>query len=355
MQALQRECIHYSTHLREEFYIHTIYFGGGTPSLISASHLRYLLCIIRDHFELIDQTEISLEANPNGTSRDFFEEINDMGVNRLSVGMQSAKLEELEILDRKHLLEDVQKAVKQAKASGIDNINLDLIFSIPTQTLQSLRESVLHAIDLEPRHLSIYGLILHEDTVLFRKIKSGLINSVDEDLGADMYAWLMRYLPARGFYQYEISNWAVAPVFQSKHNLQYWHNLDYIGIGAGAHSHNNGFRWSNLPGIQSYINGVKENAGNAFFLPAIHEKLKLQKEDSVKETLMMGLRLTGKGLPINAINERFGIDVYEMYRKEIEKLLEKALVEILESKGQQHLRLTEKGRMFGNQVFMAFI
>ena len=282
-------------------------------------------------------------------------EISDIGVNRLSLGMQSAIPYELDILDRRHSLEDVQNAVMGSRESGISNINLDLIFSIPSQTMGSLEESVNTAIDLNSTHLSIYGLILHEETVLFQKIKAGIIEPIDEDLGGDMYAWLMRYLPAKGFEQYEISNWAIADTYHGKHNLQYWHNLDYLGIGAGAHSHLGGYRWSNSPGIESYISGVKKNAGDAFFLPAIDEKIKLLKEDMVKETLMMGLRLTREGVNIVKINERFGIDVYETYRKGITKLLGRSLIELPEIKGYQHIRLTEKGRMLGNQVFLEFI
>lgn len=355
MKALLQEIIHFSTRVCEEFSIGTIYFGGGTPSIISPDYFREVLSVVRSHFEISDQPEITLEANPNGLSEDYLKAINDMGINRLSIGMQSAVQKELDILERKHTLEDIQNVVMQARASGMTNLNLDLIYSIPSQTLQSLKKSVNSAILLAPTHLSIYGLILHEETVLFKRIKSGIYDMVDEDLSGDMYAWLMEYLPTKGFGQYEISNWSIAEEYHSRHNLQYWHNLDYIGIGAGAHSHLRGYRWNNVLGIQSYIQGVKETEEGAFFHPSVQEKQKLLNEDMVKESMMMGLRLTKEGVNINSINMRFNVDIQETYSREIKKLLQISLVEMLEIEGEMHLRLTDKGRMLGNHVFMEFI
>jgi oxygen-independent coproporphyrinogen III oxidase len=355
MKAVVGEIIHYSKNLHEDFSIHTIYFGGGTPSIIPAEYFREVFRVIRRRFEVADQPEVTLEANPNGLSKDYLKAISDIGINRLSIGMQTAVPEELDILDRKHTMEDVQNVVMHARACGIANLNLDLIFSIPSQTMQSLQKSVSSAIELTPTHLSIYGLILHKETALFQKIESGVYEAVDEDLAGDMYAWLMDYLPTRGFRQYEISNWAIAEDYHSRHNLQYWHNLEYLGIGADAHSHLKGYRWSNLLGIQPYILGVKEFEEEVFFLPCVDEKQKLNQSDMVKETMMMGLRLTKEGININSINTRFGVDIREIYSQEIKKLSGHALIELLKIEGELHLRLTEKGRMLGNQVFMEFI
>jgi oxygen-independent coproporphyrinogen III oxidase len=355
MKAVVGEIIQYSKNLHEDFSIHTIYFGGGTPSIIPAEYFREVFRVIRRHFEVVDQPEVTLEANPNGLSKDYLNAISDIGINRLSIGMQSAVPNELDILDRKHTMEDVQNAVVHARACGIANLNLDLIFSIPSQTMRSLHQSVNRAIELAPTHLSIYGLILHEETALFQKIESGVYEAVDEDLAGDMYAWLMDYLPTRGFRQYEISNWADAEGSHSRHNLQYWHNLEYLGIGAGAHSHLKGYRWSNLLGIQPYILGVKESEEDVVFLPCVDEKQKLLQSDMVKETMMMGLRLTKEGVNINSINTRFDVDICGIYSQEIKKLSGHALIELMEIEGELHLRLTEKGRMLGNQVFMEFI
>jgi len=355
IRALEREITHFSEHLNHKQPIHTVYFGGGTPSIIPADEIQKLLDSIRQKFEITPGAEVTLEANPTGVTKPYLESLFAAGVNRLSIGMQSAVKEELEILDRKHEPADIERMVSTARKAGILNLSLDLIFGIPGQTLRSLEQSVIKAIDLKVDHLSIYGLILHEETPLYRKIRSGAIAGMDGDLAGDMYAWLMEFLPKKGYDQYEISNWAREKSSQSQHNLQYWHNREYLGIGAGAHSHIGQYRWSNVPRINAYTQSFNEKDINTLYHAGCEEITQLDKEDDLKETIMMGLRLTKVGIDIKAVNQRFGVDIKRIYAKEISKLIRLDMIEMKLIKGRDHMRLKEKGRMLGNQVFMEFI
>ena len=355
LRALDSEIAHFGQHLREEYFIHTIYFGGGTPSLLSANEIRMLISSVKNHFTIKTDAEISLEANPNGITFAYLDEISKCGINRISFGMQSAIAEELAILDRKHTNNDVEMAVAFAKEAGISQINLDLMFGIPLQTLRSLEDSIRFAIGLAPQHLSVYGLSLHEGTALAEKISIGAIEPIDEDLAGDMYAWLMERLPELGYSQYEISNWTATGGSQSVHNLQYWLNLDYIGIGAGAHSYVKADRWNNLLGIQAYIAGIKSISQEDYLHQAVAERNALSPSDIIKETMMMGLRLTQTGVNLSAFKKRFSLDVEALYQEEITRLLRLGLIEFFGDGGTRCLRLTTHGRMLGNQVFLEFI
>lgn len=355
VRGLETEIKHFSHPLREDYAIQTIFFGGGTPSLIPARYIGSILSTVRECFDVGEDPEISMEANPNGLSSGYLSEIRKHGINRVSIGMQSAITLELAILDRQHTMEDVQSAVMETKEAGIRNINLDLMFGIPHQSLPSLRESVNRALELQPHHLSVYGLSLHEGTALIRKIETGAVEAIDEDLAGDMYAWLMDYLPEQGFDQYEISNWSAGGNFLCQHNLQYWLNLDYLGIGAGAHSYVGAHRWSNVLGIQAYTQALEENPAGEFFHRAVDEQIHLELMDSIKETMMMGLRLTEMGVGLQTFSDRFSLNLLDLYQENISRLLDLQLVELIVVKGEKSLRLTKKGRMFGNQVFLEFI
>lgn len=355
LDALKAEIAYFAKHLHNDHYIHTIYFGGGTPSVIPAKLIADVLGLIRDQFETDEKAEVTFEANPNGLTQGYFMDIHEAGINRVSIGMQSSVATELEILDRQHSQTDVERCIEFVQHAGIANVNLDLIYGIPTQTMETLKESVKAAVTLNPNHLSVYGLILHEETALFRKIAQGEIASIDEDLGADMYIWLMTNLSAMGYQQYEISNWAREKGDQSKHNLQYWRNLEYLGIGAGAHSHIGHFRWQNTLKIHTYIDAIQSIQAEQFLHSGCEDVTQLSIEDDVKETMMMGLRLTEAGVSVQSMHARFGVEIRDSYSKEIEKLSASRLIELVKIDGEDVLRLTERGRMLGNQVFMAFI
>jgi len=356
LEAMKKEIIHFARYLGEKYRLKTMYFGGGTPSLIPAKEIGFLIGIIKSVFEVDErEMEVSLEANPNGLTNEYLGKINDSGINRLSIGMQSAVSEELKVLDRCHTLDDVVLSVKFARESGLNNLNLDLMYAIPYQTLPSLMDSINKAIYLQPEHLSVYGLLLHSGTPLQSKIEKGLVDPVDEDLAGDMYAWLIEKLPQYGYGQYEISNWACGQNYYCQHNLAYWHNAPYLGIGAGAHSHIGDYRWNNMMDIQLYIDGVPQSQHDAYFLTANQNMIKLTKSDKIKETLMMGLRLTREGVSLEKFKARFDDDLMVLYRDEIIRLQDQDLVEIKVVEGETRIRLTKRGYMLGNQVFMAFL
>ena len=355
LDALKAEIAYFANHLQNDHYIHTIYFGGGTPSVIPAKLIADVLGLIRNQFDTDEKAEVTFEANPNGLTQSYFMDICEAGINRVSIGMQSSVATELEILDRQHSQTDVERCIEFVQRAGIANVNLDLIYGIPTQTMVTLKESVKAAAALKPNHLSVYGLILHEETALFRKVAYSEIASIDEDLEADMYIWLMTNLSEMGYQQYEISNWVREKGDQSKHNLQYWRNLEYLGVGAGAHSHIGHFRWQNTLKIHTYIDAIQSIQAEQFLHSGCEDVTQLSAEDDLKETMMMGLRLTEAGVSVQSLHARFGVDIRDSYSKEIEKLSASRLIELVKIDGEDVLRLTERGRLLGNQVFMAFI
>ena len=349
----------FSTLYNSDHFVQTIYFGGGTPTIMPVSLYTKMINTISNHFSMAEILEISSEANPIELDLDYLSGLHDAGINRLSIGMQSAVKKELEILGRLQHLEDVSQAVLNSKNAQINNINIDLIYGIPTQTLRSFELSIESAVSLKPQHLSIYGLSLEQSTPLARKIQKSQIPEIDEDIAGDMYAWVTEIMHAMGFKQYEISNWVLEDGdidFRCFHNLQYWKNRDYLGIGASAHSFIESRRWSNTNSIQNYIGSFsKDKPSSEFGHAAIAENKQLSKMDIIKETLMMGLRLTEEGINTEQFTNRFSLKIEDIYFDQIEKLLASGLIEYKTLNKSRILRLTKKGRMLGNQVFLEFI
>ena len=342
-----------------DHFVQTIYFGGGTPTIMPVSFYEKIITAISNYFSIVEILEISSEANPIELDLDYLCGLHDAGINRLSIGMQSAVKNELEILGRLQSPEDVSQAVLNAKNARFKNISLDLIYGIPMQTLSSFEFSIKSALSLEPQHLSIYGLSLEPSTPMAQKIQKGLIPDVNEDTVGDMYAWIMDKMPTMGFNQYEISNWVLEDNdidFRCLHNLQYWKNGDYLGIGAGAHSFIENCRWSNTNLIQNYIGSIsKDKLSSEFGYAAIVEHKQLGKMDIIKETLMMGLRLTEVGINTEQFTKRFSLKIEDIYFDQIEKLVTLNLIEYITFDKSKNLRLTKKGRMLGNHVFLEFI
>jgi len=349
----------FSTLFNSDHFVQTIYFGGGTPTIMPVLFYAKIINTISNHFSMAEIPEISSEANPIELDLGYLSGLHDAGINRLSIGMQSVVKKELEILGRLQHPEDVSQAVLNSKNARFNNINLDLIYGIPTQTLRSFELSVRSAVSLKPQHLSIYGLSLEQSTPLAQKIQKGHIPEVNEDMAGDMYAWIMERMHTMGFRQYEISNWALEDNdidFRCFHNLQYWRNRDYLGIGAGAHSFIENRRWSNANLIQNYIGSIfKDKCSSEFGHMAIAEHKQLSKMDIIKETLMMGLRLTEEGINTEQFTNRFSLKIEDIYFDQIEKLMALGLIEYKTSNKFRILRLTKKGRMLGNQVFLEFI
>jgi oxygen-independent coproporphyrinogen III oxidase len=359
IDAVVKEIIRFSKGFASDHIVHTIYFGGGTPTILPTEAFQRILSAIHTHFQVSERAEISSEANPENLGLKYMKGLQLAGVNRLSIGMQSAVENELNILGRVQKLTDVKTAVENVNTAGINNINLDLIFGIPTQTMETLKISLDTAVALTPTHLSIYGLLLGGQTQLSKNIQSRRTPEIDEDIAGDMYGWLMDVLPDYGYKQYEISNWS----FQNEkndyrciHNVQYWKNFNYLGIGTGAHSFVERGRWRNVNLIAEYISGINNTEKSKDnFHHAIAEHNQLEKTDVIKETMMMGLRLTEEGINIAQFKKRFSMELDSIYKLQINKLISLGLLEIVPAHGSKTLRLTAKGRAFGNQVFLEFL
>jgi len=353
---------------------HTIFFGGGTPSLLSPLQFVSIFKSIRAAFTLTDDAEITIEANPGTVSYENLLELRKIGINRISFGVQSANMEELHMLERTHDFFTVIEAVTSARKAGFDNLNLDLIYALPEQTLQTWQTTVKRILDLYPEHISAYALTLEHGTPFGRWSSKGILPIPDPDLAAEMYEWASKTLEAAGYMQYEISNWAKTnaergmqnaesnPTFQCRHNLQYWRGLPYLAFGAGAHGYANGYRYSNALRIKTYIERVIQyssfNIQHFPLSPATVNQHKQTLKDDLSEFMMTGLRLTQEGISENEFQTRFGKSLREIYRNEVAELLQLGLIESKTSefsKNSEVLRLTKRGRLLGNQVFMRFV
>ena len=330
---------------------HTVFFGGGTPSLLPLNDLAMVLTALSDSFALTPDAEITLEANPGTVSRAYLEGLRELGVNRLSFGVQSSHPHELRLLDRLHLFGDAAQAVSWARAVGFDDVNLDLIFALPHQTLDLWRQTVERTLGLGPDHVSAYALSLEHGTPMRAWVHRGLLPMPDPDLAADMYLLADELLMRNGFVQYEISNWS-RPGHACRHNLQYWRNLPYLGFGAGAHGYAHGQRYSNVLAPSAYIERLNAGSPTTFPLsPALQQSTTIERDDEIGETMMMGLRLTEEGVALAAFAQRFGQPLDERFGREIRQLTARGLVEITDGR----LRLTRDGRLLGNQVFREFV
>jgi oxygen-independent coproporphyrinogen-3 oxidase len=334
--------------------LHTIFFGGGTPSLIPAKDLEMVIDELRAGFDISPAAEISLEANPGTLSLEYFYALRGCGINRLSLGMQSANPGELRLLERIHSTEDVIQAVDWAQKVGIENFNLDLIFGLPYQSLESWRNTLALALSTRAPHLSLYALTLEHGTPMEKWVSRGLLTMPDSDLAADMYEYASEKLDSYGYTQYEISNWAARPELACLHNLQYWRSQPWLGLGAGAHGYVPGTRTVTTLTPAAYIQRLSQsNEPQPFPLtPATAEVRSLTAEDERGEFMMMGLRLVEEGVSDAEFTARFGANLAHFYAKEITRLQSQGLLEWVD---QSRLRLTKKGRLLGNRVFVEFI
>jgi len=341
---------------------HTIFFGGGTPSLLPLELVEGILSTLQASFDLAADIEVTLEANPGTLAADYLIGLRELGVNRLSLGMQSANPRELGLLERQHDFGDVVQAVTWARRAGFDNLSLDLIFGLPGQSLESWQNNLKLAAGLDPEHLSLYALTLEHGTPMQHWVARGLLNEPDSDLAADQYEWSGAFLKEAGFVQYEISNWARqaedGQIRACRHNLQYWRGLPYLGFGAGAHGYAHDVRVANVLGPAAYIQKLTEPTEwvpsqntNYPITPATVSAIHSQGRDAMGEFMMMGLRLTLEGISRSTFRERFEIELDDIYGQEIDRLVRQGLLE----RQADTLRLTPHGRLLGNRVFMEFI
>ncbi len=363
-EAICREVEFISMEMDIRLPVHTIFFGGGTPSLLSVKAVKVIITSLEKYFDLSPDLEVSLEANPGTVSKEYLKELFTLGVNRLSIGMQSANIEELSLLERQHTFTEVKLAVEWARIAGFDNLNLDLIFGLPYQSSNSWMYSLEQALALTPNHLSLYALTLEHGTPMQSKVNLGLLPEPDPDVAAEMYELASDRLLEAGFIQYEISNWArvndQGALLSCEHNLQYWRNLPYLGVGAGAHGYANCYRTENILTPRAYIKVLNYDTSltierNSFpRTPATAQMLPIDHETEIGETMMMGLRLIQEGVSSSVFQNRFGKSIKQLFSTPIVRLESLGLLEWAGEEGDI-LRLTQKGRLLGNQVFKEFI
>jgi len=331
--------------LAEPGSIRSIYIGGGTPTVLPLSHFERVFEAIRRRFPPATGTEITVEANPGTVSPAKLEGLRALGVTRLSLGVQSFVEQELRLLGRIHCAPDAIEAFQAGREAGFDNLSLDLIYGLPRQSLDSWSASLQQALALHPDHLSLYALTVEEDTPLAAGIAQGRLPAPDPDLAADMYELAQEMLSGAGFVHYEISNWARSPEFVCRHNLTYWHNEPYLGIGAGAHSWRQGRRWSNLTRPEEYIRCVRSGLAAAVTEETIGPELEMG------ETMMLGLRLLDEGVTFARFQARFGLDLRVQYANALEELAALGLIQTT----AERVVLSRRGRLLGNQVFLRFL
>jgi oxygen-independent coproporphyrinogen-3 oxidase len=354
LSALEKEISTLADSVQDDIEIHTIYFGGGTPSLLEADQLETVSKAINACFIVTPEVEISIEANPGTLTGEKLSELRRIGFNRISIGAQSANSVELKLLNRIHDWNDVVDAVEMSRKAGWDNINLDMIFGLPNQSLAGWKSNIETALKLELDHLSIYNLTIEEGTPLFAQYQSGELGTLSDDVAADLYQFTMDFLKREGYQQYEISNWTRDGVnrdYRCKHNLQYWRNQPYFGFGAGAHGFFNGIRTVNAPWIGDYTDRMMRVVLNSRGQLAQITKQVISLDEQMNDTMMLGLRLTEEGVHQYRFNENYKIDMFQRYAAILSDLKLKGLIEIVD---EESVRLTERGRLLGNQVFMEF-
>lgn len=348
-QALVRE-ITLMGNYRNRPPVKTIFIGGGTPTVLPAAQLESILAACRTAFDVLPHAEITTEANPGTVDQSYLSNLRNIGINRISFGVQSFIPGELEMLGRLHSAPDIAKTVLAARNAGFDNLSLDLIFDLPGQTLHGWRETLAQAIKLEPEHLSLYSLTLEEGTVLRTQVEQRVFPSPDSDLAADMYELADKLLDDNGYTQYEISNWS-RKNRECRHNLTYWRNEPYLGFGPGAHSSEAGQRWWNIKTVPEYIRAINNASPATHLRPALDDYETIEPRLAMGETMMLGLRLTGEGVSLPDFEARFGQSAATVFGSEIAKL--KTLNLLIEE--DQRLKLTPQARLLGNQVFMDFL
>ena len=322
----------------------TIYFGGGTPSMLSAEQLERILITVRQRFSIEASAEVTMEMNPGTVSIDTLKAFRELGVNRASFGAQSFDDRELARLGRSHSVADTLKTFADLRTAGFDNVSFDLIAGLPGQTISQWQQNVERALRLAPEHLSFYLLEVHEGTPLAEHIRKGIQPIPDDDLAGEMYEHMLVQASDHGYEHYEISNLA-RPGFRSRHNTKYWTSSPYAGFGCSAHSYDGkNKRWSNERDVRRYVDLVTQRVS-----PVVDEQL-LSNSAVRAEAVFLGLRVMS-GINLSAYRELFGVDLLEQYNEDLTRFTEAGLLQL----DGESLRLTRAGALLSNEVFAAFV
>lgn len=346
IECLQKEIeLESKKYKNEEYEITTIYIGGGTPSFIDASYIEKIINTIKQNYKLYENPEITIEVNPGTTNEEKIKKYKDIGINRISIGLQTTKDNLLKQIGRIHTYEEFLKCYQIVQKIGIDNINVDLMLGLPNQTLKDLKESLEKVINLKPNHISLYSLILEENTVLENKVSKNELELPSEDIERKMYWETKKILEQNGYIHYEISNFSKKG-YESKHNLNCWGQKEYLGFGVAAHSYINRKRYCNTNNIDEYIKNIQDKSFKS-------NRTICEIQDNVeeqKEYMLLGLRKI-EGIDIQEFKNKFVDNPIFIFHKELEKLVNEDLIEIDLNK----IKLTSKGLDFANLVWEEFV
>ena len=338
----------YLEHLLEEYrsydiqQLRTLYIGGGTPTALSAQQLETLLDGLTKDLDLSTLKELTIEANPGDLDADKIAVLKNSAVNRVSLGVQTFDDKMLKKIGRSHLEKDIYENIDRLKLAGFDNISIDLIYALPGQTMEQVKDNVAKAIALDIPHMSLYSLILENHTVFMNRMRRGKLPLPKEEVEAEMFEYIIAELENAGFEHYEISNFS-KPGFESRHNLMYWDNAEYFGIGAGASGYVNGVRYKNHGPIRHYMKAVE--TGNA----RINEE-HLSQREQMEEEMFLGLRKKS-GVSIRRFEEKFATSFEELYGQVVRDLCQQGLLQV----NKDQIRMTNKGLFLGDTVAERFI
>lgn len=342
LDDLKKEIETYSKEF-EKKEIDTIFFGGGTPSILNCEEIKDLMDCIKNSFNISECAEITIECNPGTIDRKKLEVMKNSGINRLSIGLQAVQNKHLNYVGRIHTYEEFERNFKEARDVGFDNINIDLMYALPNQTKEEWQESLEKVVKLNPEHISAYSLILEEGTELFDMYERKEFKLMDEDSDIEMYEYTIKYLKENGYSQYEISNYSKEGR-ECKHNIIYWKCENYIGLGAGAAGYLGKKRYSNESSLVDYHKMIEDEK------KPIADIENLSDEEMMEEMVFMGLRMN-EGIDRNDFEKKFGIDFYKKYFDKLKKLEEIGLLDI----DKYFVKLTQKGREISNSVFLEIL
>lgn len=331
---------------KDEYLVKTIFFGGGTPSIIDGKYIVEILSEINNAYIVDKNAEITIEINPGTIDKHKLEKYKEAGINRISIGLQSSKKELLKEIGRIHTYEDFENTVKLAKDVGFTNINVDLMIGIPNQTIYDVEDTLDKVLALDLTHISVYSLIYEDGTLMTKMVDEGKLLEVDEEIERYMYWYAKRRLEDNGFIHYEISNFA-KPSYRCKHNLDCWNQKEYLGFGVAAASYIDNFRIKNTDSLEKYINNI--NSDKYYKNLTIEEKQDI--DEQMKEFVILRLRMT-EGFKASDFTAKFNKDVYKVFESQMDRLLSDGLI-IAEEFG--YLKLTKKGLDLANIVWGEFI
>lgn len=321
----------------------SVFFGGGTPTALPIPMLEQLMQAVYESWNVAEDAEITTEANPGTLDVEMADALKKMGFHRLSMGVQAWQNRLLQDLGRIHTIEGFLENYQAVRGAGFENVNVDLMFALPNQTMEDWQETVQNIVALQPEHISAYSLIIEEGTPFFERYEKGLLKPVSEELDREMYHWAVDFLAEMGYEQYEISNFAKKGR-QSRHNRIYWQAEEYLGMGLGAHSYMEGTRFHNTYDLQIYI----EAKGDVSLLKEENEVI--TEADALAEFMFLGLRLT-EGVSFARFRSRFGRELYEVYGTQVRELVETGLL----AEDAKGIRLTRRGIDVSNVVFEKFL